>query len=97
MPREAHMPAAQMQNVLHSIPKQDGERLKQLAHGLGLVLGKLGVKPSARYASKKQCPEGSDHFDSGSLIDWAERIGPADKEAIHQLLTIHATVIVRMG
>jgi hypothetical protein len=55
---------------------------------------KLAADPTKAVAG---LPAGSDQFDSGSIITWLNKIGPADRRAVRQVIAIDATLRSRLG
>lgn len=95
MPIQLKMPDNHFRNVIRAIRTANLDRIKPLEGVVKEAMKRLSQKRSMKMAWKKT-PEGSDQLDIGSLIAWVNKIQPANKPAIAQLVSIDATLARRL-
>jgi len=93
---EKVLPQDQFNTVIRNVKRVDVERLQAFAALFPSVLRRLRKKHNPALAVDG-IPNGSDHFDTGSLKDWMAKVMRKDKVAVKQILTIHATVLARLN
>ena len=97
MPVEKNLPPTQFNNVVRWIKQTEVDRLKGLTVATAATIARLHVRSVRMRNAIKGVPEGSDHFDSGSLVEWMNKVQPEDQEAVAQVLAIDATARARLG
>jgi hypothetical protein len=90
------LPDYQFNSVVRVIKTASLDVVKQLGVAFGARIEALDLK---RDLSKAQrgIPDGSSQVDVRSLIEWAERIGPRDRQACGQLVALDATIHARIN
>jgi hypothetical protein len=98
MPIQKELPEAHFDSVVRWVKHTDVDRLHSLENAVAGQLDRLGVRRRRRLAARAVAgiPAGSDHFDSGSLLEWACKVEAVDKAAVDQLLALHATIRSRL-
>ena len=86
--------AGALGHVLRMVLHADRERIVYLGTATKQALERLGAKRDVAKAVRK-LPDGSDQIDIGSFVAWLDKITPADKAAIGQLVLIDATIASR--
>ncbi len=93
---QKELPQNQFDNVIRWIKNEKEERLQQLDGAIAKHAGRLRVRLNPSLAVKG-IPSGSDQFDSGSIVEWLEKIKKSDTVAKQQVAILLATIRVRMG
>jgi hypothetical protein len=86
-----HLPQSQLDNVIRWIKTTDSLRLEFLDSAVAKHMRRLSLSWWEELAVNG-IPNGSDHFDNGSLIDWMANISYGDDLAEKQLRSIYATI-----
>jgi len=81
--------------VVRWIKRTDVDRLFQFSVMFGNALKRLKCRTRTRVLIPG-VPEGSDHFDSGSLQEWLKSIKPEDKPAVQQVIILNAVIKNRL-
>lgn len=97
MPIDKCLPPGQFDSVVRWIKRAEADRLAQFDNVLTLAVRRLGITRWKARTAVGGVPEGSDHYELGSLIEWLDRITPDDREAVEQVRRLFATIRVRLG
>lgn len=91
------LPPYQFSSVIKWVKTADKDRLNDLMKMFGDAKNRLCIRQrSINNKAVQGVPEGSDHFDSGSLLDWLGAISKTDVGAIEQVAVIYATIQDRL-
>lgn len=88
------LPKNQFNNIIRWINTGSVDRAISIRQASFTALKRLGV-PRNEAKAVTGIPNGSDQFDSGSLVTWMQKIKPENKRAIWQLQAIDATAVKR--
>ncbi len=90
------MPRHHFNTAIRFLWRANRHEVEQVRNATYRKLKQLGVDRDTGKASTRM-PNGSDHFDVRSFVNWADKIQADDESAIEQLVAIDATAVKRMG
>ena len=85
-----------LNSMLRQLKTLKLEHVESMLLATKTAMRRLRLKPDPSKAVKG-IPKGSDQCDVGSFVTWTRSITKEDKDAIQQLIKIHATAVARMG
>jgi len=96
MPVQVELNQQQFDHVIRQIKNASIDRAKLIRTATHSTLKRLKTKRDVSKAVSG-IPKGSDQGNVGTILTWLERVGPNDKKAIEQVVSIDATAVMRMG
>lgn len=90
------LPQNQFDNVIRWIKTADSDRLAQLQLAVKAAMQRLRIRSAPELACSG-VPAGSDHFESGSIVEWLSKVTRQDMEASHQVCVLDATIQHRIS